>query len=42
MEISLDLINGIAVGAEFVPAFDDEPNTIIVDVFIIRLLFQWP
>lgn len=37
----MDLINGIAVGAEYVPAFEDEPNTFILDVFILRFLFQW-
>lgn len=29
-DISYDLINGIVVGAEYVSAFDEEPNTLIV------------
>lgn len=41
MDIGFDLINGISVGIEFVPAAEEYDNTIILDVFIIRLLFQW-
>jgi hypothetical protein len=41
MEISFDLINGVALGIEYVQAFDDEPNTVILDVLIFRFLFQW-
>lgn len=44
MTVGLDTINGVAVGIEFVPAIEEEgiANTVILDLFIIRLLFQWP
>ena len=44
MSIGLDWINGVAVGLEYVPAIQEEgiDNTVILDLFIIRLLFQWP
>jgi hypothetical protein len=42
MDIGIDLINGISVGIEFVPATDEYDNTIVLDVVIIRLLIQWP
>ena len=29
------------MGAEYVSAFDEEPNTLIVDLFILRFLIQW-
>jgi hypothetical protein len=42
MEIGFDLINGCALGIEYVPAYDeDESNTVILDLFVIRLLFFW-
>lgn len=41
MQISMDLINGIAVGAEFVPESEEHENTIIVDIIIFRFLIQW-
>jgi len=41
MSISLDMINGISVGIEYLPAGEDHDQTIIVDLFVIRLLFQW-
>mgnify|MGYP005855182355 FL=1 len=41
MQISIDLINGIAVGVEFVPESEENENTIIVDIIIFRLLIQW-
>jgi|APCry1669192010_1035390.scaffolds.fasta_scaffold00018_59 hypothetical protein len=42
MYCSLDYILGIAVGIEFIAACDEHENTIIVDIFVIRLLIQWP
>lgn len=42
MDLSIDLINGVSVGLEFIPADEDEYNTIIVDCVILRLLIQWP
>ena len=43
MRVGIDLINGLAVGLEFVPAIEEDgiDNTVILDLFIIRLLFQW-
>lgn len=43
MVISADYIQGIAVGIEFIEAIPEEDieNTVILDLFIIRLLFQW-
>lgn len=42
MEFTVDLINGLGVGAEYVPSeADDEFNTIIIDIVLVRLLFQW-
>jgi len=42
MNVSFDMINGINVGIEYVQGDEDFENTIILDVFIVRLLFQWP
>lgn len=41
--MDIDLINGIAVGIEFVPEIQDEgiPHTVILDLVIFRLLIQW-
>lgn len=41
MDIGYDLINGISLGIEFISASEDEPNTIILDLLILRFLFQW-
>lgn len=43
MVMDMDLINGIAVGIEFVPAIREEgiPHTVILDLLIFRLLIQW-
>ena len=41
MSITLDLINGICFGVEYLPAAEDYEQTIIVDLFVIRLLIQW-
>lgn len=43
MTLGLHFINGMAVGIEYVESIPDEdvPATIIIDLFIIRLLFQW-
>jgi hypothetical protein len=42
MEISIDFINGICVGAELVPATPDYDNTLLIDIFFVRILIQWP
>ena len=41
MHVSFDLINGIACGIEYIKRVDDIPSTIILDLIIFRLLFQW-
>ena len=42
MEFTADLINGVSVGMEFGPAeSDDELNTFMIDIVLLRLLFQW-
>lgn len=42
MEIRFDFITGIALGCEFVSAEEcEDRNTIILDLFIVRVLFQW-
>lgn len=41
MYISFDLINGVALGLEYVAQIEDVPNTIILDLLIVRILFQW-
>lgn len=44
MEIQLHLINGMAVGVEYVPpgALEDETEKcIVVDLIIVRLMFFW-
>jgi hypothetical protein len=42
MDFAVDFINGISVGAEYVPAeSDDEVNTFVIDIVLLRLLFQW-
>jgi len=41
MNIGLDLINGVAIGIEYIPAMPDIQKTIILDLLLIRILFQW-
>jgi hypothetical protein len=41
MDITVDFINGISLGFEYVPADDENPNAFVIDLLIIRLLFQW-
>lgn len=43
MFISTDWINGISIGIEYVPENDEEDydQTLILDLLVIRLLFQW-
>jgi len=41
MSVTLDLINGISVGLEYLSANEEHENTIIVDLLVIRLLIQW-
>jgi hypothetical protein len=42
MEYDVDLIFGVNLGVEFVPAIPEEdiPNTLIIDLFIVRILIQ--
>lgn len=44
MTISMDFITGVAIGLEFVDAIPEDgiDNTVIVDILILRLMFQWP
>lgn len=43
MNFDLTLINGIALGVEYMPPLEEEdiPHSIIVDLFILRFLIQW-
>lgn len=41
MDISLDVINGISAGVEFVRGDEEFTNTLVIDIFIIRFLIQW-
>jgi hypothetical protein len=43
MDITYDLICGISLGFEYVEEDleEDIPRTLIVDLFIVRFLFQW-
>lgn len=43
MNIDVDLIQGIAVGIEYVEPFPEEdiPRTIIVDIVLLRFVIQW-
>ena len=42
MDFTVDLINGISVGAEYVPSQEeDELNSFVIDIVLLRLLFQW-
>jgi hypothetical protein len=41
ISLGLDLINGINVGIEYLPACEDYDHTVIVDLLVVRLLFQW-
>jgi len=43
MNIGLDVITGVSCGFEYVAPTDDEDmNTLLIDIFIIRLLIMWP
>lgn len=39
--ISFDFINGISVGVEYVPKNEEFNTTIIIDVVIFRIIYQW-
>lgn len=41
MLISFDIINGISLGFEFIPQFEDLPNHIILDILLIRIMIEW-
>jgi len=40
MNIVLDFITGVSLGFEYVEEMG-EPKTIIVDLLIFRIMFQW-
>lgn len=44
MDFGLDFINGASVGFEYSKGQSEEEyeNTFLIDLFIIRVLFQWP
>jgi hypothetical protein len=43
MSVACDFIHGVAVGIEYVEAAPEvgHPSTVILDLFIIRVLIQW-
>ena len=41
MNISIDLITGIALGIEYISECEEHGNVVIVDILIFRLLFEW-
>ncbi len=45
MTLDIDLINGVALGIEYVPGESDAdmsfPNTLIVDLLLLRFLLMW-
>jgi hypothetical protein len=40
MEIDIYFINGMMLGIEFVPEYEDT-KALVVDLFIIRFMFFW-
>lgn len=42
LSLSMSLIHGASIGAEFIPAEEEFENGFIVDLILIRLLFEWP
>ena len=41
MDIETNFIAGISVGVEYVKNPDTDENHIVVDLFVIRVLFSW-
>lgn len=41
MQFSVDLINGVAIGVEFIAECEEHENTLIIDILIFRFLIQW-
>lgn len=41
MEVCVNTICGVALGLEYIQEDVDIPNTIILDLFIIRFVIQW-
>lgn len=41
MNVLVDTITGVSVGCEYVEECGEQPKTLIIDIFIIRILFQW-
>lgn len=41
--VSVDLITGVSLGLEYVsPDYENDiPSTLIIDLFILRVLIQW-
>jgi len=41
VDIETNMIAGISVGVEYVKNQDTDENHIVVDLFVIRVLFSW-
>ena len=41
MEITAHLITGTMVGVEYVPADVDWQHCLVLDLFIVRVMFHW-
>lgn len=41
MEVTAHLINGIMVGVELVPGDEDWQHCLVIDLFIVRIMFHW-
>lgn len=41
MEINAHLITGMMLGVELVPGDEDWKHCLVVDLFIVRLMFHW-
>jgi hypothetical protein len=41
MEVTTHLITGMMVGFEVVPGDEDWQHCVVVDLFILRILFHW-
>ena len=41
MEITAHLITGMMVGIEIVPGDEDWQNCLVLDLFIVRIMFHW-
>jgi hypothetical protein len=41
MEVTTHLITGMMVGIESVPGDEDWQNCLVIDLFIVRIMFHW-